>query len=139
MPKTNIVGQSVNRKDATRKVTGRILHVGNIEMPGLLHVAVLRSPYPHARIIGIEKSRAEAMEGVVLVLTGLISLSINLFFGSELLDDSSPFLEIWGTASSLVTAVYFYRSKRVQMVLAENDWDYDKFKSNLDVDHQWKA
>ena len=39
-----VVGQSVYRKDAHQKVTGQVLHVGNIEMPGMLHVAVLRSP-----------------------------------------------------------------------------------------------
>jgi CO/xanthine dehydrogenase Mo-binding subunit len=65
-----VVGQSVYRKDANPKVTGQTLHVGNIEMPGMLHVAVLRSPYPHARITRIEKSRAEKMDGVAAVLTG---------------------------------------------------------------------
>jgi CO/xanthine dehydrogenase Mo-binding subunit len=39
-------------------------------MPGMLHVAVLRSPYAHARIARIDKSRAEAMDGVAAVLTG---------------------------------------------------------------------
>src|SRR5918997_1425660 len=42
-----VVGQSVFRKDANQKVTGQVLHVGNIEMPGMLHVAVLRSPFVH--------------------------------------------------------------------------------------------
>jgi CO/xanthine dehydrogenase Mo-binding subunit len=65
-----VVGQSVHRKDANPKVMGRALHVGNIEMPGMLHVAVLRSPYAHARIRSIDKSKAEALGGVVLVLTG---------------------------------------------------------------------
>jgi CO/xanthine dehydrogenase Mo-binding subunit len=39
-------------------------------MPGMLHIAVLRSPYAHARITRIEKSKAEALEGVTVVLTG---------------------------------------------------------------------
>ena len=65
-----VVGKSVHRKDANPKITGRALHVGNIEMPGMLHVAVLRSPYPHARITGIEKTKAEALGGVAIVLTG---------------------------------------------------------------------
>src|SRR5688572_20640212 len=65
-----VVGQSVYRKDAAQKVTGQVLHVGNIEMPGMLHVAVLRSPYPHARIARIDKSRAEKVRGVAVVLTG---------------------------------------------------------------------
>jgi CO/xanthine dehydrogenase Mo-binding subunit len=65
-----VVGQSVYRKDARQKVTGEVLHVGNIEMPGMLHVAVLRSPYAHARITRIEKSKAEKLNGVAVVLTG---------------------------------------------------------------------
>ncbi|HEV8721460.1 MAG TPA: molybdopterin cofactor-binding domain-containing protein [Candidatus Binatia bacterium] len=70
MANYSVVGHSVYRTDANPKVTGRALHVGNIEMPGMLHVAVLRSPYAHARIAHIEKSKAEALEGVALVLTG---------------------------------------------------------------------
>ena len=65
-----VVGHSVYRKDAVQKATGQVLHVGNIEMPGMLHVAVLRSPYPHARIAGIDKARAQALAGVAAVLTG---------------------------------------------------------------------
>jgi CO/xanthine dehydrogenase Mo-binding subunit len=70
MANSAVVGQSVYRKDANPKVTGKALHVGNIEMPGMLHVAVLRSSYPHARITRIEKSRAERLDGVAVVLTG---------------------------------------------------------------------
>ena len=70
MANFSVVGQSVYRKDANPKVTGRALHVGNIEMPGMLQVAVLRSPYPHARIRCIDKSKAEALAGVAVVLTG---------------------------------------------------------------------
>src|SRR5262245_2655205 len=70
MANFSVVGQSVYRKDAQQKVTGQVLHVGNIEMPGMLHVAVLRSPYAHARITRIEKMRAERVPGVAVVLTG---------------------------------------------------------------------
>ena len=70
MSNYSVVGQSVYRTDANPKVTGRALHVANIEMPGMLHIAVLRSPYPHARICRIEKSEAEALDGVAVVLTG---------------------------------------------------------------------
>jgi CO/xanthine dehydrogenase Mo-binding subunit len=70
MAEFSVVGQSVYRRDAVQKTTGQVLHVGNIEMPGMLHVAVLRSPYPHARIARIEKSRAQALDGVAAVLTG---------------------------------------------------------------------
>jgi CO/xanthine dehydrogenase Mo-binding subunit len=70
MANFSVVGQSLYRTDANAKITGRALHVGNIEMTGMLHVAVLRSPHPHARITRIDKSKAEALEGVAVVLTG---------------------------------------------------------------------
>lgn len=70
MAEFSVVGQAVYRKDAKPKVTGEVLYVGNIEMPGLLHVAVLRSPYPHARIVSIDKSKAQALPGVAAVVTG---------------------------------------------------------------------
>src|SRR5258705_1211444 len=70
MADDSVVGQSVYRTDANPKVSGRALHVENIEMPGMLHVAVLRSPYAHARITRIEKSKAEVLDGVAVGLTG---------------------------------------------------------------------
>src|ERR687896_1161849 len=70
MANYSVIGQSIYRTDANPKVTGRALHVGNIELPGMLHVAVLRSPYPHARITRIDKTKAEAVKGVAVVLTG---------------------------------------------------------------------
>src|SRR3989304_1678130 len=70
MADLSVVGQSVYRTDANPKVTGRALHVGNIEMPDMLHVAVLRSPYAHARITRIDKAKAEGLAGVAVVLTG---------------------------------------------------------------------
>ena len=66
----SIVGKSVDRRDALQKVTGRVRHVGSMEPPGLLHVAVLRSPHAHARIVRIDKDRAAARSGVAAVLTG---------------------------------------------------------------------
>ena len=70
MANLSVVGQSVYRTDANPKVTGRALHVGNIEMPGMLHVAVLRSPYAHARIKRVDVSEAMAMDGVIAAFAG---------------------------------------------------------------------
>ena len=64
------VGKSVDRRDALQKVTGRVRHVGSMEPPGLLHVAALRSPHAHARIVRIDKERAASRAGVAAVLTG---------------------------------------------------------------------
>jgi CO/xanthine dehydrogenase Mo-binding subunit len=62
-----IVGDSASRVDAREKVRGEPLYYGDLEMPGLLHARVLRSRYPHARIMSIDASRARALPGVAAV------------------------------------------------------------------------
>jgi CO/xanthine dehydrogenase Mo-binding subunit/aerobic-type carbon monoxide dehydrogenase small subunit (CoxS/CutS family) len=65
-----VVGRSVTRSDALEKVTGRARYVTDLEMPGMAHAALLRSPYAHARIVRIDTGRARALAGVHAVLTG---------------------------------------------------------------------
>jgi CO/xanthine dehydrogenase Mo-binding subunit len=62
-------GISVPYVDADERVTGRIAYVQNMTVPGMLHGAILRSPYPHARLISLATNAAEAVPGVVAVLT----------------------------------------------------------------------
>jgi CO/xanthine dehydrogenase Mo-binding subunit len=65
-----VVGKDVPRTDAIPKVTGAAQYVADMHLPGMLHAAVLRSPHPHARIVSIDTSAAEAMPGVKAVVTG---------------------------------------------------------------------
>jgi aerobic-type carbon monoxide dehydrogenase small subunit (CoxS/CutS family) len=64
-----VIGKSVRRIDAPSKVSGRLKYAGDMTMPGMLHVQVLRSPHPHARIASIDTSAALAMDGVESVIT----------------------------------------------------------------------
>ncbi len=68
MTNTTVVGQSVLRPDAFEKVLGGKSFPVNVTLPGMLHAKLLRSPYPHARILHIDASRAEALPGVEAVL-----------------------------------------------------------------------
>jgi CO/xanthine dehydrogenase Mo-binding subunit len=63
------IGRSIARVDAVDKVTGKAKFTGDLNVPGMLHGKILRSPFPHARIRGIDASKAEALPGVVAVLT----------------------------------------------------------------------
>ncbi len=64
------VGTSPKRMDGVEKVTGSTLYTADMKFPNLLHMKVLRSPWAHARIRRIDTAAAEAMPGVVKVLTG---------------------------------------------------------------------
>ena len=64
------IGKSIKRHEDPRLVTGLGLFADDEQVPGLLHCAILRSPHPHARIVDIDTSRARAIPGVELVITG---------------------------------------------------------------------
>src|SRR5581483_2460266 len=61
------VGTSIPRLDGYEKVTGQAKYAGDLQMPGMLHARVRVSPYPHARILTIDKSAAEAIRGVIVL------------------------------------------------------------------------
>jgi CO/xanthine dehydrogenase Mo-binding subunit/aerobic-type carbon monoxide dehydrogenase small subunit (CoxS/CutS family) len=65
----DFIGKNVRRIDTPSKVSGRLKYAGDMTMPGMLHVQVLRSPHAHARIVSIDTSAAEAMDGVAGVIT----------------------------------------------------------------------
>jgi aerobic carbon-monoxide dehydrogenase large subunit len=64
------VGRSRVRKEDQRLITGRTRWTDNIQLPGMLHLAMVRSPFAHARITGIDTAEAKASPNVVTVLTG---------------------------------------------------------------------
>ncbi|HYR89793.1 MAG TPA: xanthine dehydrogenase family protein molybdopterin-binding subunit [Terriglobia bacterium] len=69
MPK-RYVGQAMKRKEDPRLVSGTSTYVDDVVLPGMLHMAVARSIHGHARIKGIDTSRAQRLPGVVAVVTG---------------------------------------------------------------------
>lgn len=63
------IGKSTIRPDGADKVTGRAAYAADTTMPGMIWAKVLRSPHPHARILRIDTSKAEAHPGVKAVVT----------------------------------------------------------------------
>ncbi len=68
--KYKYLGKSYIRPDAISKVTGKAVFLDDIRLPGMLHAAILRPQYAHARIVSIDTREAEACPGVVKVITG---------------------------------------------------------------------
>ncbi|HEY3709133.1 MAG TPA: molybdopterin cofactor-binding domain-containing protein [Amycolatopsis sp.] len=64
------IGKSRRRKEDERLITGRTRWTDNIVLPGLLHLAVLRSPLAHAKIVSVDTSAAKGEPGVIAVYTG---------------------------------------------------------------------
>ncbi|MCC6210516.1 MAG: molybdopterin-dependent oxidoreductase [Burkholderiales bacterium] len=65
----SVIGRSIPRPDAWEKVVGGRGYPVNLRLPGMLHGTLLRSPHPHARIAGMDASRALALPGVKALIT----------------------------------------------------------------------
>jgi CO/xanthine dehydrogenase Mo-binding subunit len=64
-----IVGSSLVRHDAVEKVAGRTRYAADFSLPGMLHAVLRRADLPHARLLRVDTSAAEAVPGVASVLT----------------------------------------------------------------------
>ena len=69
MPEYSVIGKRVPARDALDKVTGRVRYSADLHPSGLLHAKLLTSPKPHARILRLDTTKAEALEGVAAVVT----------------------------------------------------------------------
>ena len=63
------IGQAVLREEDPRLLRGEGCYTGDIELPGMVHGAVLRSPHAHARIVSVSAAEARGMPGVIAVFT----------------------------------------------------------------------
>src|SRR5262245_59641233 len=64
------VGKAVPRLEGAEKVSGSLRYAADFEIPGSLWAKILRSPYPHARILRIDTSKAASLAGVRAVISG---------------------------------------------------------------------
>ncbi|HEU5462728.1 MAG TPA: xanthine dehydrogenase family protein molybdopterin-binding subunit, partial [Candidatus Binatia bacterium] len=81
-----VVNHSLPRRDGRVKVTGRAQYVADLRLIGMAYAKILRSPYAHARIVAIDKARAEAYPGVFCVITGYDLEGINPYYGHAVKD-----------------------------------------------------
>lgn len=84
---TSIIGKKIPRIDAYERVSGTAKYASDINLPGMLYAKILRSPYPHAEIIDINTSKAEAFPGVKGVLCYKNAPKIEWHYGFSFLFD----------------------------------------------------
>lgn len=70
MDHRNLVGKNMDRVDGPSKASGETIYTADLALPRMLAGKILRSPYPHARILRIDTAAAERLSGVKAVVTG---------------------------------------------------------------------
>src|SRR5580765_5824080 len=69
-PEVGGMGHSIKRKEDGRFIRGKGNYVDDVVLPDMLFMDIVRSPFPHAKILKIDSSRALATPGVLAVITG---------------------------------------------------------------------
>jgi carbon-monoxide dehydrogenase large subunit len=121
------LGHSVKRKEDERFIRGKGTYVDDITLPGMLHMELLRSPFAHARIRSIYTSRAQALPGVVAVVTGELLAQHNLAWMPTLSGD---------TQAVLATDKVRFQGQEVAAVVAETAYVAKDALELIDVDYE---
>ncbi|MDH2413455.1 xanthine dehydrogenase family protein molybdopterin-binding subunit [Nocardioides sp. CER19] len=138
---TKEIGRDRRRKEDARLITGRTRWTDNLQLNGMLHLAMVRSPFAHARITTIDTRAAEEATGVVAVLTG-----------EDLADTQGACINAWAITTDQVTPAHppmpvdrvAFAGETVAVVVARSaaeardaaelvEIDYDELPAALDL------
>ncbi|MGE5219351.1 MAG: xanthine dehydrogenase family protein molybdopterin-binding subunit [Chloroflexota bacterium] len=100
-----LVGNNVEMVGAAAKVSGTVSYVADLEFPGQLYAKALRSPFPHAKLIRIDASKAAALPGVRAVVTRDDLAELHPYFGTGVKDQPIVVIDKARYAGDIVAAV----------------------------------
>src|SRR5262245_36418630 len=126
-PEIGGIGHSVRRHEDDRFIEGQGNYLDDHTLPGMLHMAILRSSVPHARIVSIDTSAATALDGVVAVVTGELLAQYNLAWMPTLSGD---------TQAVLATDKVRFQGQEVAAVIATDPYIAEDALELIDVDYE---
>jgi len=103
------MGHSIKRKEDPRFIRGKGNYVDDIQLPGMLHMDIVRSPFAHAKIVKIDSEKALKVPGVLAVITGETLKQFNLHWMPTLMSDTQMVLPV---------EKVMYQSQEVAAVIA---------------------
>jgi len=126
---------SMKRKEDQRFVRGEGNYVDDVNLPGMLHSAILRSPHAHAKILSIDTSAAEALPGVHAVITGK---TLEGLPRPELLGDNFAWMPTlsYDTQAVLATDKVRFQGQEVAFVVADSRYIAKDALELIDVDYE---
>src|SRR3954465_11097026 len=125
-PEAGGMGHSIKRKEDGRLRRGKGNYVDDVVLPDMLYMDIVRTPYPHAKILNIDTSRALATPGVLAVITGRDLEKYNLHMMPTLMSD---------TQMVLPTDRVVYQSQEVAAVIATSRYAAADGVAAVDVDY----
>ena len=121
------IGESIKRKEDGRFLRGKGNYIDDLTLPGMLHMAILRSPHAHARIKSVDTSAAAAKPGVIAVVTGELMAQHKLAWMPTLSYD---------TQAVLATDKVRFQGQEVAAVIAETKYQAEDARDSIEVDYE---
>lgn len=130
----SVVGHDAPRVDAIPKVMGAAQFAGDLRVPGMSFGRILRSPYAHARIVSIDASRAEALPGVIAVMTGQNLPSDDPYYGHALRDRPVLAIDRVRFVGEPVAAVAAEDPSTADLAITLIDVEYEELPAAVTID-----
>jgi aerobic carbon-monoxide dehydrogenase large subunit len=126
-PEISGMGHSMKRKEDPRFIRGQGRYVDDIQLPGMLYMDIVRSPFAHAKIKKIDAARAMKVPGVLAVITGETLAKYNLHWMPTLMSD---------TQMVLPTEKVMYQAQEVAAVIATDRYAAADGVEAVEVDYE---
>src|SRR2546426_10459812 len=139
---TTEIGKSVRRLDYETKVTGKALYLADMNVPGMCHGKILRSPLPHARVKKIDTSKALKVAGVMAIITRddiLHDAGIEPYYGPVFKDQTIVAMEKVRHVGDPVAAVAAVGVDAAEEALGLIDVEYEELPAGFDFHEDFKA
>jgi CO/xanthine dehydrogenase Mo-binding subunit len=130
------IGKTFRRLDYETKVTGKAQYLADMQLPGMCHGKILRSPYPHARVKKIDTSKASKVAGVVAIITRddiLHDEGIEPYYGPVFKDQTIVATEKVRHVGDPVAAVAAVNVDAAEEALRLMEVEYEELAAVLDV------
>ena len=129
-----VFGSAIRRREDPRLITGTALYTDDLTLPGMVHAAILRSPYAHARITKIDTHRARHAQGVLAVYTGSDTNAVLKPMPCAWLVPNSD-LKV-APYQAIATDVVRYVGECIAVVVAETRYQAQDAVDLIDVDFE---
>lgn len=121
------MGHAMKRKEDPRFLQGKGNYVEDVNLPGMLWMDIVRSPYAHAKIVSIDASKALAIPGVLAVITGKDLEAYNLHWMPTLMSDTQMVLPV---------DKVMYQAQEVAAVIATDRYIAADGAAAVDVEYE---
>jgi CO/xanthine dehydrogenase Mo-binding subunit len=133
-----VVGKTLPRVDGRDKASGRALYTVDIELPNMVAGKILRSPYPHAKVLKIDARKAEKLPGVVAVITRDDLGALDYYYGAAYKDQPIVAVDKVRYVGDPVAGVAALDTATAEEALQLIEVEYEELPAANDLDEALK-